>query len=308
MRTTGRVSAAWNDRVVRVREGFTIEDGPGGLVVVVTGDWSRSAERALHRPEVTGLTLNYALGFRERNLDFIGEWPIRELSILARTIDDLSPVYRLSSSLERLDVQSSPNAAIDLGRLPWLTELGAEWPQIADTIEHAISLVDLFTMAYEPTDLSPLGRNQRLARLRFKHYPRLTSLDGIQLFPGLSELEVYGARRLTDFGALARSNAPHQIKRLTFQSCPGLTDLDALGSQPQLHSLGIAECGDIASLRPLSGMSMLSTLWAWGGTRIVDEDLSPLLDLKALRSIRMMSRRMYHPSIADVKRHLGIKD
>ena len=44
-----------------------------GQDVVVTGDWTADAIAALASPEVDGLTLNYAVGFREPSLEFLDE-------------------------------------------------------------------------------------------------------------------------------------------------------------------------------------------------------------------------------------------
>jgi internalin A len=278
-----------------------------GDVVVVTGDWSRSAEEALLAPEVTGLTLNYALGFRERSLDFIREWPIQQLTILARTIDDLSPVYRLHGTLERLSVQTSPKASVDLRRLPWLTSMGADWRQIADTIEYAIGLNELYTTSYEPADLHPLQRNQALTRLRMKQHPRLASFDGIQSLPALAEVGIFGARRLDDIEALARRDAPSQLVSLDLESCSGIVALDALAVHHELRNLGVGNCGPVASLQPLGGMTSLQRLWAYESTRIGDGDLTPLLGLGSLTDLRMKPRKHYRPTLDEVKSQLGLQ-
>ena len=289
-------------------DGFRVEDGPTGRVVVVTGDWNPSAEEAVSRPDVTGLTLNYAAGFRERNLDFLGEWPIQRLNILARTIDDLSPVYRLAGTLERLSVQSSPRASIDLRQLPWLTAAAAEWTQIADTIEYAIGLNDLSAASYSPADLLPLQRNQGLSRLRMKQHPRLESLEGIQSLPALAEIGIFGARRLADIEALARSDAPQELRSLDLGSSSGFVSLDALAGRAGLRTLGIANLGPITSLRPLEGMTTLERLMAYESTRIANGDLSPLLSLTGLKDLRMMNRKHYRPTVAEVKGELGLTD
>jgi internalin A len=288
-------------------DGFRLEEGPWGVAVVVTGDWSGAAEAALLRPEVTGLTVNYALGFRERSLDFLREWPIQQLTILARTIDDLSPVYRLAETLERLSVVSSPKATIDLRRLPWLTSVAADWRQIADTIEHAIALNDLYTSSYEPPDLHPLQRNQALTRLRMKQHPRLGSLGGIQYLPALTEVGIFGARRLDDIDALARRDAPTRLASIDLESCSGIAALDALAEHLDLRYLGIGNCGPIASLRPLGGMTSLQRLWAYESTRISDGDLTPLLGLGSLTDLRLKPRKHYRPTLAEVEHQLGLE-
>ena len=43
---------------------------------------------------------------------------------------------------------------------------------------------------------------------------------------------------------------------------------------------------------------------AWGSTRILDADLSPLLSLPRLTELRMKSRREYKPSVKEVQSEL----
>jgi internalin A len=284
--------------------GFEFDPNPDGLSLVVTGRWTDRAAEALRRTEVTGLTLNYARGFQEHNLDFLGEWPIKELRILARTLDDLTPVYRLADTLERLSVETAPRAHLDLRRLPWLTYLGAEWVQIAATIEYALALCDLFVMSYEAPDLRPLERNQALVSLRMKQHPRLESLGGLASLPALRELGLYGARRLSDFADLA--TAPAQLTGLDLDSCSGLTELGPLAGQVQLRKLHIGNCGPIDSLNPIRGLVRVETFYAYESTRIGDGDLTPLLGFTAMKDFRMMNRQHYRPTVAEVKVALGL--
>ena len=50
---------------------FILENTPEGVNLVVTGDWSSKARDALSSGEADGLDLNYAKGFRERDLRFL---------------------------------------------------------------------------------------------------------------------------------------------------------------------------------------------------------------------------------------------
>jgi internalin A len=284
---------------------YELEPNEDGLSLVVTGPWTPTSAGAMSRPDVTGLTLNYARGFQERDLSFLQDWPVKELRLLARTITDLEPVYRLSGSLERLSVISSQRAALDLRRLPWLTQLSADWAQVEDTVEFSIALNDLFLTAYRATDLRPLARNESLARLRFKDRPGMVSLDGLEQLPHLVELGVLGARRLSDVAALP-SAAP-TLQHLDLGGCAGLTDLDVLAHLIGLRWLGIQNCGPITSLGPIAGLLKLDVLWAFESTRVTDGDLTPLLGLTVLRDLRMAPRPHYRPSVDEVRVALGMR-
>src|SRR5690242_11158836 len=71
---------------------YAIEPTDDGDLMVVVDSFDEAAAAVLRSGQVTGLTLNYALGFRERDLEFLEPWPLRRLDLLARTITDLSPL------------------------------------------------------------------------------------------------------------------------------------------------------------------------------------------------------------------------
>lgn len=285
-------------------QGYVLEPNADGYALVVTGPWTAGAAARVLERDITGLTLNYARGFQERSLGFLDTWPLAELTVLARTIDDVEPVYRLAATLQRLSVQVSPHVALDLRRLPLLTSLAAEWHQIEDTIAFLAGLRDLYVASYAAPDLRSLTRNPALRTLRMKQHPRLTSLDGLQHLPALVDLAVLGARRLSDVGDLTA--APATLTRLDLDSCGALTDLDSMAGLSTVQWLGIGNCGLIASLHPLTALTGLEVLYAAESTRITDGDLTPLLHLTGLQDLRLAARRHYRPTVDDIRAALGM--
>jgi hypothetical protein len=87
---------------------------------------------------------------------------------------------------------------------------------------------------------------------------------------------------------------------LEIETCLGLTALEAIGVLRKLSFLGVSDCGRIDSLSPLANLTELEVLYAWGSTKILDGDLTPLLKLPMLREIRMRDRREYRPRIRDL--------
>ncbi len=280
--------------------GFHLERSDEGVTLVVTDAWSREAEQALDSGLADGLDLNYAKGFKDIGLEFIREWPLRRVMILARTIKDLSPLYRLSRTLESLSVQMSPTAIVDLAELPTLTSLAADWAQVCGSIDHLPGLRDLFLRSYTEEDLEPLRWNPQLERLRFKDHPQLQSLNGLAAFPGIRHLGIYLATRLSDIDALEGAK-PSRLDELHIEACRGLRDLGPVAGAGSLRHLNASDCGDIESVRPLRDLLLLEVLWLYGTTRILDGDLSTLVGLPQLRELRMRSRRMYSPSVERVK-------
>ena len=82
-----------------------------------------------------------------------------------------------------------------------------------------------------------------------------------------------------------------------FEECPQIDAIDEVERLIGLRFLGVSECGAIASLSPVRGLTQLETFYAWGSTRILDGDLSPLTQLPRLQEIRMRNRRGYKPPV-----------
>jgi hypothetical protein len=86
--------------------------------------------------------------------------------------------------------------------------------------------------------------------------------------------------------------------------CRGISSLDEIGHLSGLTYLNVSECGDIASFGPLANLHHLKELYAYGSTRVVDGDLSPLTGLNHLTDVRMQNRRDYTPSLKSIKEQI----
>jgi internalin A len=278
-------------------DGFVIEDHPEGRTLVVTGSWTAEAEAALDRSDVDGVWLNYARGYSEPDLSFLGEWPIRRLLVLDRKITDLAPLGRLGQTLEELSVQAAPGTPVDLAGLPRLTSLGAAWDEVHDTFHEPEGLREIVIVDYDEVDLQPLSVQPSLETITLKAAPRLETLYGVDHF-ALRKLHVGLARELEDIDALAL--ASQSLREVDFETCLGIYEIEGLGELGQLRFLGISDCGRIPSIRPLENLTRLECLYAWGSTRVEDGDLSPLLQLPRLKEIRMRDRREYRPRVREI--------
>jgi Leucine-rich repeat (LRR) protein len=286
-------------------DSFVIHDDDTGRSLDVVGDWMPRAAGVLARSEADGLILNYARGFRERSLDFLQHWPLRRLTILARTITDLEPIYRLADTPEYLSLASSDKVALDLTGLPRLKHLSCEnWSQLEPTIADCPSLEYLYAGSYTPRDLLPLANNRNLTTIRMKDRPRLESLNGVDAFASLEELGIFGAPLLKDVVDLGSASAPRKLRTLELELCRGVSTLDGIGRLTDLTYLNIGDCGDIASFAPLANLRHLKELYAYGTTRVVDGDLSPLTGLTELTNLRLKNRRDYHPAVKSIEEQI----
>lgn len=282
--------------------GYVVEQAPEGRTLVITGPWSAAAEALVARGEVDGLVLNYARGFREGSLGFLDRsWGIRRLNILDRNLADLEPIARLHGSLEALSVQAAPGATLDLGPLSHLRSVAGEWGLIGDTLGNVGDLASVITWRFDEMDARAFRDHVGLERLTIKDSPHLESLSGLAELPELRVLGVFAARRLRDIGDVEGLTA---LVELEFEDCPALDRIDEIEALINLQFLGVSDCGDLESLAPMGLLDALELFHAWGSTRVVDGDLSPLTRLPRLREIRMRDREGYRPRVADVVRNL----
>ena len=271
--------------------------------MVATGPWSPEAAACLTAGVVDGLTLNYARGFAESDLDFLDAWPVKRLDVLDRTLTDLTPIARLGASLESLSIQAASRAEIDLAAVPRLRTLAAWWSAVEETIDQLDGLEELTVMDYDEIDLRPLAVQSSLTKLILKVAPLLETLDGAEDLSALAVLNVAAARELHDATALA--SIAKSLVEVEFESCLAITALDDLSSLQSLMFLGISDCGRVESLHPVAELTNLEQLHAWGSTRIMDNDLSPLLNLPRLSEVRMRDRRDYRPRVSTIQKQLA---
>lgn len=279
---------------------YELESVPGGTNLIVRGAWNDHGDQMLMSGRADGLVLNYALGFQEPNLDFLRNWPIKRLVILDRSISDLSPISRTAATLTELSIETAPSAMIDLGELPLLSDLAAGWRQVRESIGCLDRLTRLFLLGFDEDDLTVFAVNKGLQQIKMKDRPKIKSLRGFKALHQLKSLEIHLASRLNNISDL-RGVSNDSLQTLTLEMCRGITTTDELTDLKGLRSLNLSECGDLASIKPLVGLQNLEELHVYGTTKILDNDLMPILSLPHLKVLRIQSRRSYTPSTAQVQ-------
>jgi hypothetical protein len=270
--------------------------------VVVNGPWTEEMVQAVQTGVADRVVLNHAMGFEEPDLHFLEYLPVRELVVLDRRIADIRPVYTLAPKLELLHLTVDPGVRVDVAELPRLRDLSATWAQVEGTLAAGHQLQRVALGAYKPDDLTPLGGLHNLSAISMKDRPKMRSLAGLAELVLLTDLGFYGASRLEDITELRDREL---LQTLYLQACPKLGSIADLSGCTGLRKLNIAEGGDLASAAPLAGMVELEELYAYGSTRFVDGDLSPLAELPRLNELRLQPRRHYRPSVPDLEAALA---
>ncbi|MFJ5829112.1 hypothetical protein [Streptomyces sp. NPDC093089] len=207
------------------------------------------------------------------DLAFLPDVPgLRSLRVLGG-VPDLSPVTRCPA-LVRLRLPASATGELDLSGLPELRELEAPWPVVSRSLPLLPSLDDLVLPEWKGASLSALGPKPALRKLRLetgrKH---VTDMEGAPLFPALRELRLYDGR-IARPELLTGAAALQDVSLLSAKS----DTIAFVSGLPLLQRLELENSGDIASLSPVADHPALREVILSGSTRVVDGDLSPLLD------------------------------
>jgi internalin A len=265
-------------------------DGLSALVVL-EGGWRDEYAHVIESQELAVLSI----AVRGDDLSFLERLPsLRGLVLNAGEARDLSPAEGLHG-LETLTLNTAPKPriALDFGAFSRLRTLRMYWNAGFESVFACSSLESLFVFGPPDADLARYGALPRLRRLELSQGRKLLSTAGVGA--GVTFLGLYQQ------GALRELVLPDGLEVLAVE---GSKQLSELVTVPSLQRLKVANCGDIASLAPLRGLEALEEFFAWESTRIVDGDLSVLLELPRLRAIGMRDRREYRPRVAEIEEAL----
>ncbi len=115
-----RASTAGHDGRMVAESFKVVENRRGERDFELNAAWTADSRHAFDASGADGLIANYAQGFAGHDLRFVEGLPLRRLDVLARTIDDLTPIHEVGETLEELSVQTGSGTRLDLRRLPLL--------------------------------------------------------------------------------------------------------------------------------------------------------------------------------------------
>jgi hypothetical protein len=237
-----------------------------------------------------------SIALRGDDLSFLERLPgLRGLVLNAGEVRDLAPVAALRG-LETLTLNtaSKPRMALDFTAFERLRTLRMYWNAGFESVFACQSLESLFVFGPPDADLTRFGELATLRRLELSQGRKLVSTAGVS--PTVEFLGLYQQGALTELRELPRG--------LSVLAIEGSKQLGELVTVRSLTRLKVANCGDIASLAPLRGLDGLEEFFAWESTRVLDADLSVLLELPKLRTIGMRDRREYRPRVAEIEEAL----
>jgi internalin A len=237
----------------------------------------------------------------------IGEVVASRLSIIAADPLDVQPLRDLNPAVRQLLLNGTVGApgSVDAASFKGVEVLSVAWESLDARSGWAPALRELSILDFSSDSVTAIPMASGLTDLELYSASRLAELNGIERFPDLVRLAVNDARRLPSVEPVT---ALQRLEQLELDGCTGVSDIEFAARLPLLRRLRLADCGDVASMHPLTQHPSLEELWAWGETRFVDGDLTPLFSVHRLKSLAIAGRRHYRPSVRQIKDALGLED
>jgi len=269
----------------------TIEKREDGLRWLVVKDgWFDEMARLVNSGRVDGIELNSSKGTWPDGLEFLADVPgLRHLILLDLQEEDVGPIQNLTQ-LESLNLSTYATSDFDFARLPKLRKAFVEWRKQYRNLSACTNLEELYLNGFWEKDAVALRPLVRLSKLSIGDSRAFSALHGIEGMNELRYLGLFGLPKLHDLGSLESVGSSLEV--LKVNQCRYLTSLAPVGKLRGLRTLILADCGKVASLRPVTGLPLLEVLYFDGDTDVVDGDLE-FLRTASLKAVAFKNRRHY---------------
>jgi hypothetical protein len=264
--------------VIRTQDGLRALEGRDGTETLIFEDEradlciSCARKRGYRRIDVSSY-----YGYKARNLkpvmplsDFVEELLIGQSSDKSKQIsyEGLGEFCRL----KLLSVPDNGKDTVDLSSFPNLRTLLCNVTKRLKGLETCTGLEWLGANSFnsQTKDLTSLPPLPRLRHLTLG-ITNVVTLDGIDRFASLRELEVYRASKLQSIAALR--SLSDTLEEVEINICKRVGDFEVLGQVRSLRKLMLSDSGAMESLAWVRGLPHLEFL-SFVGTKVVDGDLS----------------------------------
>lgn len=214
------------------------------------------------------------------------------------------------------------NYIIDFSLFPNLNFLEFYYSSACKNINELINLEYLHIYNFNSIKLQELSKINNLKTLLLWDAKKLISLEGISNLKNLWRIDLIRAIVLEDVKALIYHN---ELCKLRFMNCKKLSDISVIAKMKKLEILIVNNCKSIKDYFQITqnnsivGLlltevdSLLFTkemnkLERISFEKIVDNDLSPLLEVKMLRKAEFPSKRTYNYTEKEINAFLNHKN
>lgn len=267
---------------------WQVQDYGRGQALIVRS-WDAESALAVSQTELP-VVFNAGRGWDGDHLEFLRGTTIHNLQIICYTELDLTPLLEVQG-LKSLTLECIPSAPIDLCAFSDLEEFTTSFYEYFSTILNSDTLrkVALFGRLPFP-DLHPFHKMSALRCLKLSG-GNLGSLDGIDGFAdSLRVLELAAFPRLSSLEGIELATS---LEELWIEKCRRIHDLTLLANLMDLRMLDLSNMGEIDSLMPIQDLTQLEKVFFVESTNILDGNLFPLAKLPKLGATAFMERCHY---------------
>ncbi|MBA2750433.1 MAG: hypothetical protein H0U45_17315 [Tatlockia sp.] len=266
-----------------------VEPGRYGKRLVVTSRWSNAISQYILGQNIEELYLNYARGWKGKNLSFLSELPhLKAFSIIDWNISDISQIHTLHS-LKKLEISTYCKTEINFEEFPSIEECSLEWRAKAKSIFNCKSLKKLFVNHYSGRNTFKFSHLVELESLSIANAPGKT-LDGLSSLRKLKFLGLYNLKKLKSLSGIESLTLLEELEVNGCWSLPSITEVSYLLN---LKKLQLCDDRSLESIKPLAKLNKLESFLFYESTDVVDGDLSPLMKLDNLSHLSFQERPHY---------------
>lgn len=189
----------------------------GRVLLVKEPDWNSEFLNIFRNEGCQHLRLSYSMGWRQTELDFLDEFSEEELlglDVVTMKTKDLSMIQKFRK-LRNLCISIPCNKAPDMSNFPDLEVLMFDHRNSLLPSYKATNPWALNVGKYPFEDLKAIESFKKLRYLQI-HGGNLTRLDGLENFPELAHISLYGLRKLESIDLIEK--LPH-INAIEVERC-----------------------------------------------------------------------------------------
>jgi len=217
------------------------------------------------------ITINYFQGYKLDDINF--------LKVVSNHIEGLhlpetkfdTKIVNTLHKLKFLGIADNKKDVIDLSNFPDLEHLACEYSTRLKGLETCRKLKSLTLTAFNPKskNLYDLPEFPQLIDLNL-FITNVTTLQGIERFYNLKEIEIFRAPKLETISALC--DLTNTLEEIQIEQSKKIKDFEILGKIPFLKKIILSESGEIRSLSFIKKLPSLKFISFWG-TNIWDGNL-----------------------------------
>ncbi|HBG70028.1 MAG: hypothetical protein A2W93_07530 [Bacteroidetes bacterium GWF2_43_63] len=227
--------------------------------------------------KISHISINSFMGYKLPDISFINRIKDKIEGLhIPETKYDIQEINSLHN-LKKLGFADNGKNIIDLSNFPELTSLACDYSKRLIHLESCAKLMHLSLTGYKPScrsliELPELPNIEGISLYK----SNIATLNGIEKFQRLSELELYGLSKLEKIESLI--SLKESLTQIEIENCKKISDYYFLGELKKLQTLRISDSGQIENLSFIRKMTNLKFL-SFVGTNILDGDISHCLHL-----------------------------